>query len=246
MATMPIESWALRRLWPRAVTMAIARSSAGNTRSTSIPRIRTLSSQPPAKPATIPISVPSTIAKPTVANPTNSDTRAPWTTRLNTSRTFESVPIRSSGWAAGQPRWWMHGGDDFLTPSTTPNRGWSGAYVEIWSANAAVSRRNERIVNPTIAFRWRRMLPSVSRQMPFEVDRAPTSSASTTAVIAMSSCQPNSRVEECVGNVHDQVDEQVDDRDHEHEALDGREVAAPDRLGDGPPDPRQIENRFGQ
>jgi hypothetical protein len=33
-----------------------------------------------------------TIAKPTVRNPIWSEIRVPWTTRLNTSRTFWSIP----------------------------------------------------------------------------------------------------------------------------------------------------------
>ena len=64
-------------------------------------RIRTLSTQPPANPATAPISVPSTIAKPTVRKPIGSDTRAPKMTRLNSSRRFESRPMTCCGTVDG-------------------------------------------------------------------------------------------------------------------------------------------------
>jgi len=40
---------------------------------------------------------------------TTSDVRAPYTTRLKTSRKLPSVPNRCCGWSAGQPSRWMHG-----------------------------------------------------------------------------------------------------------------------------------------
>src|SRR4026208_1856717 len=44
------------------------------------------------------------IAKPTVAKPTNNEIRAPWTTRLNSSRTLLSAPLTCSGRGAGRRR----------------------------------------------------------------------------------------------------------------------------------------------
>src|SRR4051812_41534051 len=125
----------------------------------------------------------------------------------------------------------MHGGDDFLTPWTTPRSTWFGGWLASWSAKTAVSRSSRRIPSPAIALRWRMMLPSVSRQIPLLLDRPATSSASTRAVIASSSREPHAWIEERVRHVDDQVDEQVDDRDHEHEPLDRREVAAGDGFG---------------
>jgi hypothetical protein len=79
---MPIATSALTRLRPAAVTMAMARSRDGNARMTSMRRIRTLSLQPPTKPANAPMAVPRTIAKAMAANPIVSDVRVPYTTRL--------------------------------------------------------------------------------------------------------------------------------------------------------------------
>ena len=55
-------------------------------------RIRTLSVPPPMKAARAPMTEPMTIANPTVSTPTRSETRAPYTTRLKTSRPLRSTP----------------------------------------------------------------------------------------------------------------------------------------------------------
>ncbi len=74
---MPIASWALIRPGPSTVTIAIARIRLGKDSTTSMIRIRTLSSQPPKKPAMAPMNEPMMIAKPTVRNPIWSEMRAP-------------------------------------------------------------------------------------------------------------------------------------------------------------------------
>ena len=73
---MPIASCALTRLWPRTVTIAIARSRLGNASMTSIRRMSTLSVRP-KNPAIAPRNIPMAIEKPTVTNPIHSETRAP-------------------------------------------------------------------------------------------------------------------------------------------------------------------------
>ena len=84
-------------------------------------RIRMLSDRPAAKPASAPIVAPTTTAKPIAAKPTVSDVRAPWTTRLNTSRKLPSVPKMCSGLSAGHPSRWTHGGDRRSGFSSTPS-----------------------------------------------------------------------------------------------------------------------------
>ena len=109
METMPIAIWALMRPEPRTVTMMIARRRLGKLSITSMKRIRMLSVRPPAYPAIAPMMVPMTIANPTVTKPIQSETRAPYRTRLNSSRRFPSRPMMCCGWSSGQPRMWMQG-----------------------------------------------------------------------------------------------------------------------------------------
>jgi hypothetical protein len=77
MVTTDTAMTALNRPGPRAVTMAMASSSAGNASITSITRITPLSKRPPMKPDTRPANVPMSTANDTAATPATSDTRAP-------------------------------------------------------------------------------------------------------------------------------------------------------------------------
>ncbi len=109
--TMATANIALARLWPSMVTTTMASSKAGKARSMSMARISPLSVRPPRKPdngADEPC--PTTIGTETVTNPTASEMREPCTSRLNSSRTLPSRPNQCSGWSAGQPSMWMHGG----------------------------------------------------------------------------------------------------------------------------------------
>ena len=117
MATMLIAIIALMRPMPSTVTIAIASRISGNTSIRSMTRMMTVSSQPPAYPATAPAIDPKMIEIPAVTNPMNSEIRVPNTTRLNTSRKFPSSPMRCSGCDAGQPRMWMHGSSRAVAPT---------------------------------------------------------------------------------------------------------------------------------
>ena len=111
------------------------------------------------------MNVPMTIAKPTVTTPIQSETRAPKTMRLNTSRTLPSRPMRCWGWSSGQPSRWMQGALRGLTPSSMPIM----RHVRV---DGRDDRREERDDDEEAeqerarrcAERWRRMLRSVSRQ----------------------------------------------------------------------------------
>ena len=59
------------------VTTAMARTSAGKASTMSIMRMRTLSDQPPAKPAMAPMRAPMRMATPTTMGPMGSEMRAP-------------------------------------------------------------------------------------------------------------------------------------------------------------------------
>ena len=77
--------------------------------SASMTRWRIMSSRPSQYPDTSPMMVPAKVPMPTASNPTHSEMRLPWMTRLKTSRPMSSVPKgcaqlgaarRISGWAA--------------------------------------------------------------------------------------------------------------------------------------------------
>ena len=83
------------------------------------------------------------------------------TTRLNTSRKLLSVPrivlaagppgSRAGGCTARPAR---------VTPGSTPSSDSVGSWVAIWSAKTAMNTSRPRMIRPTTADRWRRMLPS--------------------------------------------------------------------------------------
>ena len=147
----------------RPVTMAIASSSAGKARSTSMSRIRPLSVRPPTRAGEGADRDPIDDRQPTVAKPTRSEIRAPWTTRLYTSRTLPSRPNKCSGWSAGQPRRWMHGAARSSRRRSTP----SSSLVRVVGRDHVGEEGDEHEeaedARPTTAERWRRMLRSVSR-----------------------------------------------------------------------------------
>ncbi len=111
-------------------------------------RIRTVSVPPARYPDTAPIVVPMMIAKAIAANPIVSDVRAPYTTRLYTSRKLPSVPKMCCGWSAGQPSMWMHDPSRFRTPCSMPRRLWFGSCVAITGAKTAMNTRKNRMIEP--------------------------------------------------------------------------------------------------
>src|SRR5215831_3490691 len=89
--TMPIATITFAVLGPSDAISAIARMMAGNAMRPSITRMTTLSSAR-KWPATTPAPTPRTNESTTTQIPTRSDSRAPYTTRLSTSRPTSSVP----------------------------------------------------------------------------------------------------------------------------------------------------------
>src|SRR5687767_13004563 len=93
--------------------MATSSSSRGIARNASRMRIITASTNPPAYPAIAPYATPNVRLTTVASTPIRSESRAPYTTRLKTSRLYGSVPngcaneggssfiATISGWAAG-------------------------------------------------------------------------------------------------------------------------------------------------
>ena len=78
--------------WPMMVMTVSSSSRPGNDIQASTRRCTARSSLPPTNPATPPISSDTTTLRVVAANPTASDTRAPYSRRLKTSRPMWSVP----------------------------------------------------------------------------------------------------------------------------------------------------------
>ena len=89
---MATASMALNRPGPRIATTAIASSSVGSASMMSIRRMTSASTIPPANAAISPSSVPTRKACATTTAPIDSDSRAPYSRRENTSRPTSSVP----------------------------------------------------------------------------------------------------------------------------------------------------------
>ncbi len=92
-----IANIALMKFGPRAAAMAIASSSGGNARKTSVTRMMTSSIQPPRNPATAPSGVPMITATRTTSRPIDSEVRVPNMIRASMSRPKLSVPNMCSG-----------------------------------------------------------------------------------------------------------------------------------------------------
>ena len=101
---------ALRRLAPSDAATAIARITVGNANTKSAMRITVSSTQRPKKPAQAPRRLPMTTDKTTSSSVSGIESRAPYRTRLNTSRPRSSVPnqcapfgalSRGNFWASG-------------------------------------------------------------------------------------------------------------------------------------------------
>jgi hypothetical protein len=73
--------------------MAIARMIVGKAMKSSVTRVIASSIHPPMNPATAPTSVPITVPNRMTVKPAGIVTRAPYSTRLNTSRPSSSVPM---------------------------------------------------------------------------------------------------------------------------------------------------------
>ena len=197
--------------------MAIARSSAGKARTTSMHAHEDVV-EPAAgsSPRSRPMSVPMRIANPTVTNPTCSDDAGAVDDPAElVAAGCESRPMMCCGWSAGQPSRWMHGGCPRFTPglagraSTRSDRTGRSAGAKI----ATISERPEDdqaddrgplaqdVARSCRATGW----PGCAR-----VRRRARSARSACCSMAVIEADP--RVEEGVRDVHDEVDDDVDRR----------------------------------
>ena len=141
MATMPMAIIAFWICGPSADVMAIARISAGNARSASIPRMMMRSNLPPRYPAASPSDVPTSSPMDTLMRPTDSEIREPQSTRENTSRPRSSVPSQCVAFG------------DWSESMTFTLIGSNGAMI---GANAATKSHASTMSPPTIMRGFRR------------------------------------------------------------------------------------------
>ena len=90
--TNPSTSTRFSRVTPTITGMIIASTRAGIAMNKSIICTKNRSTLPPRYPASRPIGSPRTVATIPAPMPTTRDIRAPWSTRLKTSRPRSSVP----------------------------------------------------------------------------------------------------------------------------------------------------------
>ncbi len=82
--------------------------------------------------------MPITTANTTAAAPATSDTLAPYTMRLKTSRPLESVPMMCCTSLSAQPNRWMHGRSSTFSFFAGSSRISVGPYGAISGANTAI------------------------------------------------------------------------------------------------------------
>src|SRR5437867_1957569 len=190
--TIPMATMTLATLGPSEAISAMARMMAGKAMSPSITRITGLSSRR-QYPAASPQTSPTAKASSTTAAPTSSESRAPYTTRLHTSRPTSSVPNQCAApGAVRRADTSMRSGSPAMTGASTPT-----------SVVTASSTR------PTTVARRRTSRESQSA-------RRRTGSAGrgrARTLMPMRSLVSHPRIEHHVREVHGQVHEHVEARD---------------------------------
>src|SRR5712692_11056835 len=156
----------------------------------------------------MPIAVPMLPATTVPIRPTTSDTRAPKMRRLRTSRPWKSVPSR----VAVLPPSIQNGGSKMFAPFT----GSVGSYGAMRSAKIATRVRPTRITTATSGAS-RRVLttclsPPAIRPLAGDVR------AVIVAIVHLPR-EPDSRVDEGVQDVHDEIDPDDHEAGHDHHAL---------------------------
>src|SRR5450756_362728 len=188
--------------WPSHATMPIASRMPGTASSTSVIRMRRASTLPPAPPAIAPITVPKARPTSTATTPTVRLMRAPYRTRLNSSRPSRSVPI---GCARLGP---------CLPEARFPI---VGSYWAITGARTAPRMKIAMQMSPKIAGPFRLRRRRASRHKP-RLARG-VERTITAVVWSAISAVPDPRIEECVADVHEQVHGQEDRREDQDECL---------------------------
>src|SRR5438093_2020130 len=176
----------------------------------------------------MPSAVPMEPATSAPISPTISDTREPWSSRLRMSRPWKSVPSS----VVTRPPSIQNGGSNTPPPAT----GSVGSCGAITSARSATSARPPRIT--TAASGASRAAASSERP------RVRASGLSPASVAIVLPRQPDSRVDEGIEDVHDQVDRHDHEARHDHDALHEREVTLEDPLVEQPTDARPREDHL--
>src|SRR5262249_46840634 len=177
-----------------------------------------------------PKSSPATTAKITTEPPTSIESRAPWITRLHTSRPTSSVPNQWTALGAARRAF-------------TSRR--CGSTRPIVPARIATTRFTATSIAPTSAI-FRRTSRRSQSHCPSRGEtstRARSLTAPATWFMGRSPI-PDARVEGEIREFHKQVHEGVRQGDQEHDALDHRVVPPEDRRDDETAEPRDIEYRF--
>src|SRR5262245_16284596 len=210
---------------PSTAPRARASTSGGNESTASISRISDASARPPAQPAASPSSPPATTAIATEPSPAMSDTRVPQITRDSTSRPTLSVPSRCArlGFARAWPRSCL-----------------SGSWGDSTGARSAAAIANTITAAPKGASRARAARFSTTHRLAVPRDDAagPASAGARSAI-------PDSRIDEAIEQVHDEVRGDEAHRDQQHHALDQRIVARKHGVHHEPPNAGQGEDVLG-
>jgi hypothetical protein len=233
-----------------SAAMEIASSSDGTDSRMSVKRIRMLSAQPPRAPAAPPMIIPATRPIRVAITPTISDCREPTMSRLSRSRPFSSVP-------SGKP---SRGGSGVFCRISSIRYRTVGSFGASNGAKIASRMKISTITAPTIAtgLRANRRNASTIRLTPPSSVAAVAASASILSrfwvaipLMRAPRCarrhirghccassfpryarSPDTHpgVDDRVGDVHQQVDYHVYQRDHQDQRLQPRIVTPFDAL----------------
>src|SRR5882672_1741075 len=137
-----------------------------------------------------------------------------------------------------RPRW--------SVPSKCSRFGWPSVYAALVAIGSCVCKSSAKTAVTSIS------APPAAPSGFFRTKRATTVHApgcrrapGGTAIAAGLTAIPNSRVEDAVQHVHDEVGDDHDDRGEHDEVLDHRIVTPQDRLNQEPRDAGQVEDGLG-
>src|SRR5450755_26279 len=243
-AEMPMAIIALVRLGPRKAARAMARMRNGQASIASVMREIRASVQPPTYPASKPIGTPSDSEMHTETSPARSDARAPQMTRDATSRPISSVPNK----------WVAVGG-----LRTSLHDVWRGSCGAIVGASTAITTKNTTTPSPSMAprrrlrrrrTRWRgvssRSAGMSSASVATWLSNKPNELPSRSPDKSPSPLSSQTRVDDEVREVGEQVEEDVCGRSEQHHALHDAVVAIEDGVHDQLAEAGDAEHLLGQ
>src|SRR5438445_1694616 len=164
--------------------------------------------------------------------PACSDTRAPQTTRLKTSRPNSSVPMRCAelGASRSMRKSWCTGSYGLTCPAKTASRAKSTRRP---APNIPVPERRKRR-------RAAAHCDGAARPRPSRGDRIVVALAPATSAV------PDARIEHRVHEVDDEADHRHEERDDDDRPLHDRVIARGDRVQHVPSDADATEDRLGE